>query len=212
MNVSLPSNTRATVDGPRKFEPRLNNEYDNCTDTPFSKLLHDATLKTLNHNRFKVHPPLNKVGHQRQQVLAFRSQNFKCLLNSNFPTKNYKFIFISCRPSGIVVSDADCCAAGPGFESWRKYGCLQMNSSAFAAWGNSKGPSSRKSCREVGGRGETMEGPCPLQTVLPQNWGGTESNRTLTCMVLRLRITTGVHLASCHDECRGSGSDAVEIK
>ncbi|GFU03145.1 hypothetical protein TNCV_2720601 [Trichonephila clavipes] len=28
------------------------------------------------------------------------------------------------RPSGIVVSDADCCAVGPGFESRRRHGCL----------------------------------------------------------------------------------------
>ncbi|GFY06583.1 hypothetical protein TNCV_3524391 [Trichonephila clavipes] len=28
------------------------------------------------------------------------------------------------RPSGIIVSDADCCTVGPGFDSRRRHGCL----------------------------------------------------------------------------------------
>ncbi|GFW13947.1 hypothetical protein TNCV_4700821 [Trichonephila clavipes] len=40
-------------------------------------------------------------------------------------------------PSGIVVSNADCCAVGIGFGSRRRNGCLQMYS-VFAAWGTLK--------------------------------------------------------------------------
>ncbi|GFT43361.1 uncharacterized protein TNCV_115311 [Trichonephila clavipes] len=43
--------------------------------------------------------------------------------------------------------------------------------SAFAAWGYFKFPSSRKSSREVGGRGRQWEAPDHPQAVLPQNWG-----------------------------------------
>ncbi|GFV63148.1 hypothetical protein TNCV_3025771 [Trichonephila clavipes] len=28
------------------------------------------------------------------------------------------------RPSDVVATDADCCSVGPGFESWRRHGCL----------------------------------------------------------------------------------------
>ncbi|GFW36656.1 hypothetical protein TNCV_1956561 [Trichonephila clavipes] len=38
------------------------------------------------------------------------------------------------NPSSIVVSDADCCVYGPGFECRRRHGCLQMHS-AFVAGG-----------------------------------------------------------------------------
>ncbi|GFU51384.1 hypothetical protein TNCV_4752501 [Trichonephila clavipes] len=41
------------------------------------------------------------------------------------------------RPFGVMVSDADYCVAGPGFESRRRHGCLKMYS-AFAAWRYSK--------------------------------------------------------------------------
>ncbi|GFW15305.1 DDE_Tnp_1_7 domain-containing protein [Trichonephila clavipes] len=59
-----------------------------------------------------------------------------------------------CRP---VVSNADCCAVRPGFESRRRHGCLKR-ASAFTTFGYSKQPSSRKSSREVGGRGREVEG------------------------------------------------------
>ncbi|GFU29093.1 uncharacterized protein TNCV_4836971 [Trichonephila clavipes] len=35
-------------------------------------------------------------------------------------------IIFKIHPSGIVTSDAGCCAVGPGFESRRRHGCLQM--------------------------------------------------------------------------------------
>ncbi|GFU97359.1 uncharacterized protein TNCV_3889741 [Trichonephila clavipes] len=47
-----------------------------------------------------------------------------------------------------------------------------------------------------------------LQGFLPLNWGGTEQNSTVTCMVLRL--TTGVKIqALSHDEFRGPRCDFV---
>ncbi|GFX30475.1 hypothetical protein TNCV_3461261 [Trichonephila clavipes] len=48
-------------------------------------------------------------------------------------------------------------------------------------------PSSRKSCREVDGKGREVGGPDHTQGVLPQNWGGTEQSRTVTCMVLKAK-------------------------
>ncbi|GFV88771.1 uncharacterized protein TNCV_3355231 [Trichonephila clavipes] len=53
---------------------------------------------------------------------------------------------------------------------------------------------------------ERWESPDHLKGVLPQNWGGTELKRTVTC----LRLTTCVHLALCRDEFRGSRSDIVK--
>ncbi|GFV65871.1 hypothetical protein TNCV_1828411 [Trichonephila clavipes] len=57
-----------------------------------------------------------------------------------------------------------------------------------------------------------MRGGKPLtlpQGALYQNWGGSELNRTVACMVLKATATTGVHLAPCHDEFRGPRSDYV---
>ncbi|GFX54729.1 uncharacterized protein TNCV_2822501 [Trichonephila clavipes] len=79
---------------------------------------------------------------------------------------------------------------------------------AFAVWGYSIQPSSRKSSREVGGRGREVRAFDNAEGVPPQNLGGTELNCTVTCMVLR--PTKGVHLDPCHDEFRGS--DAVVIR
>ncbi|GFW52313.1 hypothetical protein TNCV_2427601 [Trichonephila clavipes] len=35
---------------------------------------------------------------------------------------------------------------------------------------------------------ERCEAPDHPQSVLPQNWGGTEQNRTVTCMMLKAKI------------------------
>ncbi|GFV47406.1 hypothetical protein TNCV_4830621 [Trichonephila clavipes] len=79
------------------------------------------------------------------------------------------------HPSGIVVRDVECGA-----------------------------PSSRKSSREVGGRGERWEGPDHPHGVLPQNWGGTEQIRTVTCMVLKTKANDRQkNIALSHDEFRG---------
>ncbi|GFV91016.1 hypothetical protein TNCV_1248991 [Trichonephila clavipes] len=45
--------------------------------------------------------------------------------------------------------------------------------------------------------------PDDPQGVLPQNWGRNESNRTVTCMMLKATDNDRRHLALCHDEFRG---------
>ncbi|GFW62065.1 hypothetical protein TNCV_1684961 [Trichonephila clavipes] len=60
--------------------------------------------------------------------------------------------FYTSRPSGIVVSNADGGAVGPGLVE----------------------------------REERWEASDNSQSVLPLNWGGTELNRTVPCMVLKL--------------------------
>ncbi|GFU01600.1 phosphatase and actin regulator 2 [Trichonephila clavipes] len=77
-------------------------------------------------------------------------------------------------PSGILVSDADCCAVGTG----------------------------HKSSREVGE--ERWEVPDHPQGVLPQNWGKTELNCSVTCMMLKATANDRRQLALCHDEFRGA--------
>ncbi|GFU47041.1 hypothetical protein TNCV_2616161 [Trichonephila clavipes] len=65
-------------------------------------------------------------------------------------------------------------------------------------------PLSRKPSREVGGRGRDVgEAPDHTQGVLPQNWGETEANRPVTCMVLKAMTNNRRHLALCHDEFHG---------
>ncbi|GFW92831.1 uncharacterized protein TNCV_1736241 [Trichonephila clavipes] len=66
-----------------------------------------------------------------------------------------------------------------------------------------KQPSSHKSSREVGGRGREVGGPDHTQGVLPQNWGDTELNRSVTCRVLKATANDRRHLTLCHDEFRG---------
>ncbi|GFW95946.1 uncharacterized protein TNCV_4173731 [Trichonephila clavipes] len=67
-------------------------------------------------------------------------------------------------------------------------------------------PSSRKSFRVVGERSREVGGPWPSPSVLPQNWGGNEPNRTVTCIVLKATANDRRHLALCHDEFRGPRS------
>ncbi|GFU88748.1 uncharacterized protein TNCV_4444251 [Trichonephila clavipes] len=52
---------------------------------------------------------------------------------------------------------------------------------------------------------ERWESPDHPQGVLPQNWGETELNRSVTCMVLKAAVNDMRHLALCHDEFRGPG-------
>ncbi|GFV00393.1 uncharacterized protein TNCV_3643711 [Trichonephila clavipes] len=51
---------------------------------------------------------------------------------------------------------------------------------------------------------ERWESPDHFQGVLPENWGGTEQNRTLPCMVLNAKVN-GMRkiLALSHGEFRG---------
>ncbi|GFX67962.1 uncharacterized protein TNCV_2288242 [Trichonephila clavipes] len=50
---------------------------------------------------------------------------------------------------------------------------------------------------------ERWETPDIHQGLLPQNWGETEQNRSVTCMVLKASANDRRHLALCHDEFRG---------
>ncbi|GFT57539.1 hypothetical protein TNCV_803881 [Trichonephila clavipes] len=61
---------------------------------------------------------------------------------------------------------------------------VQMLDKNYGALGQTAQPLSRKSSGEVGGRGREMGGPDHPQGILLQNWGGTELNRTVTCIVL----------------------------
>ncbi|GFV99789.1 uncharacterized protein TNCV_5081491 [Trichonephila clavipes] len=50
---------------------------------------------------------------------------------------------------------------------------------------------------------ESWEAPDHTQSVLPLNWGETELNSSVTCMVLKATANDRRHLALCHDEFRG---------
>ncbi|GFU01127.1 uncharacterized protein TNCV_2834941 [Trichonephila clavipes] len=50
---------------------------------------------------------------------------------------------------------------------------------------------------------EKWEAPDYLQGVLPQIWGETEPNHSVTCMILIATVVNRRHLALCHDEFRG---------
>ncbi|GFS81152.1 uncharacterized protein TNCV_1224021 [Trichonephila clavipes] len=57
---------------------------------------------------------------------------------------------------------------------------------------------------------ERWETPDHLQDILPQNRGGTEPNRVVSCIwCSNLRITTSVHVALCRDEFCEPRYDAV---
>ncbi|GFU67055.1 hypothetical protein TNCV_4969041 [Trichonephila clavipes] len=77
------------------------------------------------------------------------------------------------RLSEIVASDADCFAVRPEFESRRRHGDT-LNSSRAAS------PLVRSEEEEERWEAHTP----PAQDILPQKWGGTELNHTVTCMVL----------------------------
>ncbi|GFX04606.1 transposable element Tcb1 transposase [Trichonephila clavipes] len=47
------------------------------------------------------------------------------------------------------------------------------------------------------------------QSVLPQNWSGTDPNHTVTCMVLEAAVTIYVKLAPCRYEFRGTRLDTL---
>ncbi|GFY16793.1 uncharacterized protein TNCV_4337941 [Trichonephila clavipes] len=50
---------------------------------------------------------------------------------------------------------------------------------------------------------ERWEAPDHPQGVLPQNWGETELNRSVACMVLKATANDSRHIALCHDEILG---------
>ncbi|GFY33902.1 hypothetical protein TNCV_4596101 [Trichonephila clavipes] len=60
-----------------------------------------------------------------------------------------------------------------------------------------------KSSREVGRRVKEVGEPDYSQGIFPKNWGGSELNRSVTCMVLKATANDRRHLALCHDEFHG---------
>ncbi|GFW06303.1 uncharacterized protein TNCV_37771 [Trichonephila clavipes] len=88
-----------------------------------------------------------------------------------------------------------------GLELMTEWSCVHDTVASFSFLRSSWPPSSHKSSREVGGRG--WEAHAHPQSVLPQNWGETELNRSVPCMVLKAMAKDRRHLALCHDEFRG---------
>ncbi|GFX00670.1 hypothetical protein TNCV_2236771 [Trichonephila clavipes] len=68
----------------------------------------------------------------------------------------------------------------------------------------------RKYSREVGVSERKVGGPDPTLGDLPQNWGGTDRNRTVPCMVLKAKAKDRRKiLALSQDEFRGPRSDVT---
>ncbi|GFV72900.1 hypothetical protein TNCV_1974471 [Trichonephila clavipes] len=67
--------------------------------------------------------------------------------------------------------------------------CAHLNLRDLKHWGKRTDVSVKchKSSGEVGRKGKEVRGPDHPQEVLPQNWGGTEQNRAVTCMVLKAK-------------------------
>ncbi|GFV99708.1 speckle-type POZ protein [Trichonephila clavipes] len=104
------------------------------------------------------------------------------------------------RLFGIAAIDADCCAVEPGFESRRRHGCL-YSTSVIGDTLNSR-PAASPLVKLVEGE-ERWEPPDHPQRVLPQNWGGTKQNRSLTCMVLKAKANDRrKNVTPCHGEFR----------
>ncbi|GFU63834.1 uncharacterized protein TNCV_3496461 [Trichonephila clavipes] len=118
----------------------------------------------------------------------------------NYPTEFLNNIIVPEKlrcPSGIVVSDIDCCATGPGFESRRRQGCFRHGGTLNSY--RAKSPL----VRLVKGE-ERWEAPDLPQGVLSQNWGGTDQNCTVPCMVLKATANDErKNLAPCYDKFRG---------
>ncbi|GFT67003.1 hypothetical protein TNCV_1348481 [Trichonephila clavipes] len=75
--------------------------------------------------------------------------------------------------------------------------------------GYSKYLSSRKTSREVGGKGREVGGPWPPQGFLHLNFGGTEQNCTVTCMRLKAKANDRLKFPLSRNEFRRHRSDFV---
>ncbi|GFU83717.1 hypothetical protein TNCV_523111 [Trichonephila clavipes] len=102
-------------------------------------------------------------------------------------TNSCTYYCAHCRPSGIVVSDADCDAVGPGFDSRRRHESVEPQVLMRLAEGEE--------------RREALTTPVCSTSKF---WGGTEPNRTVICMVLKAKANDNrKNLALRHDEFRG---------
>ncbi|GFT95867.1 uncharacterized protein TNCV_312121 [Trichonephila clavipes] len=76
--------------------------------------------------------------------------------------------------------------------------------SAFATWNTLNSRRAASPLVKLVEREERWESSDHSQGVRPQNWGETEINPSVTCMVLKTTANDRRHLALCHDEFRGS--------
>ncbi|GFU97418.1 uncharacterized protein TNCV_1912731 [Trichonephila clavipes] len=77
--------------------------------------------------------------------------------------------------------------------------------STFAAWGTLNNRRAASPLVRLVEGEERWEALIP-QGVLPQNWGETELNHSVTCMVLKATANDMRHLTFCHEEFRGPRS------
>ncbi|GFW81474.1 uncharacterized protein TNCV_2881521 [Trichonephila clavipes] len=134
-----------------------------------------------------------------QQMAATAQTAVTQQIHINFKHLQHQMLY--CK-SKQVVSDADCCAvflgSSPG-EDMDVCKCIVPSR-------HGRTLSSRRAAspfvRLVEGE-ERWETPNHPQGVHPQNWGKTELNRSVTCMVLKTTANDMRPLALCHDEFRG---------
>ncbi|GFU55035.1 uncharacterized protein TNCV_425431 [Trichonephila clavipes] len=74
--------------------------------------------------------------------------------------------------------------------------------SAFAAWGTLNSPRTANPLVRLVEGEERWKTPDHSQGILPQNWGETERNCSVTCMVHKAKANDRRHLALRHDEFR----------
>ncbi|GFU57107.1 uncharacterized protein TNCV_1779701 [Trichonephila clavipes] len=78
--------------------------------------------------------------------------------------------------------------------------------STFGAWGTLNSRRAETPLMRLVDGEERWEASDHPQSVVPLNWGGTEPNRTVSCMVLKATDNDRRHLSLCHDEFRGPQS------
>ncbi|GFW64745.1 uncharacterized protein TNCV_4450471 [Trichonephila clavipes] len=74
--------------------------------------------------------------------------------------------------------------------------------SAFMAWGTLNSRRAASPLVKLMEGEEKWDAPHHQQRVLPQNWGETELNRSVTFLVLKVTANDRRHLALCHTEFR----------
>ncbi|GFX82071.1 hypothetical protein TNCV_398011 [Trichonephila clavipes] len=86
-----------------------------------------------------------------------------------YPPIRYKALYLTAVPLGLGSNP------GEGVDVCKRKVPVRQ--------GDTKYSSNRKSSREISGRGREVGGPD--QGVLPENWGVTEPNRTVPCIILK---------------------------
>ncbi|GFX73753.1 uncharacterized protein TNCV_4290691 [Trichonephila clavipes] len=100
-----------------------------------------------------------------------------------------------------LFSNAECSAVEPGLESRRRiYVRKCIVNSRHGDTINSRRAASP--LMRLVEEEERWEAPDHHSGAFPQNWGGNEPNRIVTCMVLKATDKCRRHLALCHDKFR----------